>query len=423
MLVSVSGREVAKMISERKMPFYIVLFACLLVVLGDLRNVISPLGYWVLWGMVFIVGIFSGCIKKTYFDAAFFGVTFGFLVLVFALLITGLVNADIYTAYQGLKYFMIYAILVVVYSNSQFLQVNQFYHIAAISTLVGFSVFLICKYVFSDYYILLGDGRQGSMMAYPGVLWKTNAFFVAFIVARILSSSFQKMIPAIFILLASVYLLLADSSRTGFLWFSVIVAVFAMLAFLVNTAKFLSVLSIVLMVVGVFAVFNLDLIYGLLDGKSILVLNRLFEGDPIRSQMISDGIINAEACLPLGCGFQSSTSLVTGTPMVIHNVYLAILGDFGFLGEIGLLIMVMSPLVVFAMREWISGTTQGPLIHYKLAACLGASCYCFILLFHPLSSEMSEWGYWAIMLSWLSRLSNLHSSVRRDFSAGTELRV
>ena len=411
------------MISDRKMPFYIVLFACVLVVLGDLRNVISPLGYWVLWGMVFLVGIFSGGIEKTNYDVTFFGVTCGFAILVLALLISGLVNADMYTAYQGLKFLMIYAILVVIYSNSQFLSMQQFYQIAALSTLVGFSVFLLCKYVFNDYYIVLGDGRQGSLFAYPGVLWKTNAFFVAFIVARVLSSPLRKFIPAACILLSSVYLLLADSSRTGFLWFFGIIVMFAVLVFLVNTAKFLSVLSIALMVIGVFVSFNLDLIYGLFDGKSILVINRLLEGDPIRSQMISDGIVNAEACLPLGCGFQSSTSLVSGAPMVVHNVYLGILGDFGILGEVGLLMMVMSPVVVFAMREWIGGTTKGPLVHYKLAACLGASCYCFILLFHPLSSEMSEWGYWAIMLSWLSRLSNIYPNLESDSNADTGLRV
>ena len=86
------------MISDRKMPFYIVLFACVLVVLGDLRNVISPLGYWVLWGMVFLVGIFSGGIEKTNYDVTFFGVTCGFAILVLALFISGFINSDMYTA-------------------------------------------------------------------------------------------------------------------------------------------------------------------------------------------------------------------------------------------------------------------------------------------------------------------------------------
>jgi O-antigen ligase len=394
------------MTSDRKMPFYIVLFACVLVVLGDLRNAITPLGYWVLWGVILFVGAFTASVKKIQYDAAFFSVSCGFAILIFAIFIAGIVNGDVTTAYQGLKYVIIYAILIVVYSNSQYLQLNQFYTVSAISTLVGLLVFLFSKYIISDYFIILGDGRQGSLVAFPGVLWKTNAFFVAFIIARMLSNPTRNLIPTVFVFLSSVYLLLADSSRTGFLWFAVIVAAFALLVFVANTARFLSVSSVLVLLVGVISVFNLDAIYGFVDSNSLLVVNRLFEGDPIRAKMITDGIVNADACLPLGCGFQTSTSIVDGAPMVIHNVYLAILGDYGALGELGLLIIVVSPVIVFVMREWTSGSTKTPLVFYKLAAYLGAACYCFILLFHPLSSEMSEWGYWAIMLSWLSRLSN-----------------
>jgi O-antigen ligase len=394
------------MTSDRKMPFYIVLFACVLVVLGDLRNAITPLGYWALWGVILFIGAFTASVRKIQYDAAFFSVSCGFAILIFAIFVASIVNGDVTTAYQGLKYIIIYAILIVVYSNSQYLQLNQFYTISAISTLVGLLVFLFTKYIISDYFIILGDGRQGSLVAYPGVLWKTNAFFVAFIIARMLSNPTRNLIPTVFVFLSSVYLLLADSSRTGFLWLAVIVTAFALLVFVANTARFLSVSSVLVLLVGVISVFNLDAIYGFVDSNSLLVVNRLFEGDPIRAKMITDGIVNADACLPLGCGFQTSTSLVDGAPMVIHNVYLAILGDYGALGELGLLIIVVSPVIVFVMREWTSGSTKTPLVFYKLAAYLGAACYCFILLFHPLSSEMSEWGYWAIMLSWLSRLSN-----------------
>lgn len=407
------------MTSDRKMPFYIVLFACLLVVLGDLRNAITPLGYWALWGLVLFVGAFTTGVKRIFYDAAFFSVSCGFVILIFSIFIVSVVNGDVVTAYQGLKYVIIYAILVVIYSNSQFLQLNQFYIISAISTLVGLLVFLFSKYIISDLYILLGDGRQGSLLAYPGVLWKTNAFFVAFIMARMLSNPLRNLVPTIFVFLSSIYLLLADSSRTGFLWFAVIVAAFALLVFVANTGRFLSVLSVLVLLVGVVAIFNLDAIYGFFDSKSLLVVNRLFEGDPIRAKMVTDGIVNADACLPIGCGFQTSTSIVDGAPMVIHNVYLAILGDYGVLGELGLLFIVFSPVVVFVMREWVSGSSKVPLVFYKLAAYLGAACYCFILLFHPLSSEMSEWGYWAIMLSWLSRLSN----ERQTINLTSELRA
>ncbi|MHC8306520.1 hypothetical protein [Pseudomonas sp. PB3P13] len=411
------------MVVERKMPFYIVLFACLLVVLGDLRNVITPLGYWALWGTILFTGLCTGGVKKILTDVAFLSVTIGFVILIFSLLIASLVNADSYTAYQALKFIMIFAVLIVIFANCSFLSVEHFYKIAAISTFSGFVVFMLCKYVFVGYYIQLGDGRQGSSFAYPGVLWKTSAFFSAFLIAKLLSSvSYKNTFPALMILV-SVFLLLQDSSRTGFLWLAVVLFAFSFLVFVVNTAKFLSAMCIVLLVVGVVAVFNLDIIYGLFESNSLLVVNRLLEGDPIRSKMITDGVMNAEWCLPLGCGFQSSTSLVGGEPMVIHNVYLAILGDLGVLGEIGLLIIVMSPLAIFAMREWFGGPALSPLTYYKLAACLGAACYCFILLFHPLSSEMSEWGYWAIMFSWLSRLGTMSPDTNATAGVVSEVRA
>lgn len=397
-------------ITKQRMPFYIVLSACSLVVLGDLRNVITPIGYWAVWGLVFVFGALSGNTRRMAKDIVFLCASIGFAILVLAFLLAGLVNADTYTAYQAAKFIIIYAIFVVIYINSQFLDSDDFYSISAIVTGIGLTVFIVSKYWLGDYYIVLGDGRQGSMFAYPGVLWKTSAFFSAFIAAKILSSSMSRSIVAILVLVSSVYLLLADSSRTGFLWFAVILTLFSSVILLFDAARLFSIILISFLLIGVIAVVNIDAVYGFLDGKSLLVVNRLFEGDPIRSRMLSDGILNAEACLPLGCGFQSSTSIVSGQPMVIHNVYLAILGDLGALGEVGLLITVLSPLLFFALRGWFVKRASAPDAYYKLAAYLGSSCFCFLLLFHPLSSEMSEWGYWAIMLSWLSRLSNIDES-------------
>ncbi|MNV66022.1 hypothetical protein D3C71_1587520 [compost metagenome] len=84
------------------------------------------------------------------------------------------------------------------------------------------------------------------------------------------------------------------------------------------------------------------------------------------------------------------------------------------LGVFGLLMVVMSPIVVFVLREWSGVAAPGSSVYFRVAAFLGVLCFCFVLLFHPLSSEMSEWGYWAVMLSWLSRLSNMKPEVIDD---------
>ncbi|WP_162095855.1 hypothetical protein [Pseudomonas chlororaphis] len=408
------------MIGKKNIHFHILLFSCVLVVLGDLRNIITPAGYWGLWGGVLCIGLLSGGWKRLKVDWALIGVLFGFAMLISALLLISLTHSDEYTAYQALKYFVISIITLVIFKGSQHLDENQLYRIAAIATLVGLLFFLLCKYVLVEYYVLLGDGRQGSMFAFPGVLWKTSAFFISFIIARIFTRQVSKSGGALFVILASVYLLLADSSRTGFLWFSVIVAVFALLQLLISTNRFVIFVSVVTMFASILVAFNSDAIYEFATGDSFLVINRLFEGDPIRTKMLSDGVVNADTCLPLGCGFGSSTSLVDGAPMVVHNTYLAILGDLGMLGGGGLLIILISPVALFVVREWRRGVVGRPSVYYRTAACLGVLCFCFVLLFHPLSSEMSEWGYWAIMLSWLSRLSSTKPSIMNKNLRGLE---
>ncbi|MCB2253431.1 hypothetical protein KTQ74_16110 [Pseudomonas chlororaphis] len=391
--------------SKKIIPFYIVLFSCVLVVLGDLRNIITPAGYWGLWGGVLCMGCLSSGWKRLKIDWALIGVLLGFTILILSLLLISLTNSDEYTAYQALKYFAIAMITVVIFKSSQALNEKQFYRISMIVTLVGLFFFLLCKYFLIEYYVLLGDGRQGSMFAFPGVLWKTSAFFVSFIIARVFTLPFFKSFPASLLILASIYLLLADSSRTGFLWFSVIIAVFAFLQFLISTNRFVVLASVAVMFISVLVAFNSDAIYEIVTGDSFLVINRLFEGDPIREKMLNDGVVNADVCLPLGCGFGRSTSLVDGAPMVVHNTYLAILGDLGVLGGGGLLMTLISPILLFLSREWRAVGRHTSNIYFRAAACLGVLCFCFVLLFHPLSSEMSEWGYWAIMLSWSSSLS------------------
>jgi hypothetical protein len=94
--------------------------------------------------------------------------------------------------------------------------------------------------------------------------------------------------------------------------------------------------------------------------------------------------------------------VVEGENIVIHNVYLGILGDVGVAGESALLFLMLMPFVFFFLSLAESSNINNN-ISFKFAAVLGVLCYVFIMLFHPLSTEMSEWGYWILMVSWLSR--------------------
>ena len=385
--------------TNKRYAFLAVLAASVLVTLGDTRNIIGSLNYWLLWGGVLVFGIY-GSGGRVKLSPEVSSITLGFTLMTLAFMISGVINSDIYTAYQGVKFIAIYILFLVIYSCSGLLELNDFYKIASISIVVSLVVFMLSKFFFTDLYIQLGDGRQGSEFAYPGVMWKVCAFFAPYIIAMLLTTRIKNALFAGLILMASVYILLADSSRTGFLWFAIVVCSFFLLRFLIFPIRTLLV-AILCLIAGVCVLLSSNI--DLTNHDSLLVLNRLFEGDPVRSAMIQDGISNVQKCFPFGCGFGSSFSVVDGENIVIHNVYLGVLGDVGVLGELALLFLMLMPFVFFLL-SLVDGSDLNKNIFFKFAAVLGVLCYIFIMLFHPLSTEMSEWGYWILMVSWLSRI-------------------
>jgi len=385
--------------TNKRYAFLAVLAASVLVTLGDTRNIIGSLNYWLLWGGVLVFGIY-GSGGRVKLSPEVSSITLGFTLMTLAFMISGVINSDIYTAYQGVKFIAIYILFLVIYSCSGLLELNDFYKIASISIVVSLVVFMLSKFFFTDLYIQLGDGRQGSEFAYPGVMWKVCAFFAPYIIAMLLTTRIKNALFAGLILMASVYILLADSSRTGFLWFAIVVCSFFLLRFLIFPIRTLLV-AILCLIAGVCVLLSSSI--DLTNHDSLLVLNRLFEGDPVRSAMIQDGISNVQKCFPFGCGFGSSFSVVDGENIVIHNVYLGMLGDVGVLGELALLFLMLMPFVFFLL-SLVDGSDLNKNIFFKFAAVLGVLCYIFIMLFHPLSTEMSEWGYWILMVSWLSRI-------------------
>lgn len=385
--------------TNKRYAFLAVLAASVLVTLGDTRNIIGSLNYWLLWGGVLVFGIY-GSGGRVKLSPEVSSITLGFTLMTLAFMISGVINSDIYTAYQGVKFIAIYILFLVIYSCSGLLELNDFYKIASISIVVSLVVFMLSKFFFTDLYIQLGDGRQGSEFAYPGVMWKVCAFFAPYIIAMLLTTRIKNALFAGLILMASVYILLADSSRTGFLWFAIVVCSFFLLRFLIFPIRTLLV-AILCLIAGVCVLLSSNI--DLTNHDSLLVLNRLFEGDPVRSAMIQDGISNVQKCFPFGCGFGSSFSVVDGENIVIHNVYLGMLGDVGVLGELALLFLMLMPFVFFLL-SLVDGSDLNNNIFFKFAAVLGVLCYIFIMLFHPLSTEMSEWGYWILMVSWLSRI-------------------
>lgn len=387
----------------------VILSACLLVVLGDLRSLISPTGYWALWGVVVLVGFLAAPERLNLKVSRELGIyMLGFLLLFFAFGLSALVNLDVQTFYQALKVMCIGLVFVCIYTHSQRLEQSSYFSISAISICVGFCCFFFAKYFLVGLYIELGDGRQGSQFAYPGVLWKTCAFFAGFVIIGMLFDAKNKVV-SLLVLMAALYVLVMDSSRTGF-----IVFLFELILIFLLSVHVRPQVTLLLCFLGLIAVTTGLILYSsgydfMNMNDSPLVVDRLAAGDPIRSRMLADGLNQFESCMPFGCGFGSTTTQVDGEPMVVHNAFLTSGGDMGALGLIGLLILVFTPLLIFISRLWRYAKYQykeKQVFIYSVAAFGGSLGFALLLMLHPFSTELSEWGIWMIMTSALSVLSH-----------------
>ena len=103
-------------VKKNAASYGIVLSACLLVVLGDVRSLISPAGYWALWGLIVVVGLISAPERLSFKVSPELAVyILGFFVLFSAFVLSALANAEIQTFYQGLKMMCIGVVFVCVY--------------------------------------------------------------------------------------------------------------------------------------------------------------------------------------------------------------------------------------------------------------------------------------------------------------------
>jgi O-antigen ligase len=388
----------------------IMFAASLLVVLGDVRNVITPMGYWLLWGVWSCVSIFyhkkyvvnkhDGWGKSAYFKIF----VIGSLLMIFGFIISALVNVDLKTFYQSIKIIIIILIGFIFIEISKNIDRRSIFLICAMAVLVSLSVYLLSKYIFTSYYILLGDGRQGSALSYPGVFWKTGAFFSIIAFGYFISSA-KWGLRYLFIYLAGAFIVISDGSRTGFLWFIFSTALILFVRVMDKGRKFSFFATIAFgLILSITLTYLLIKISETVGGLSILALplDRLTAGDGLRIKMLDDVLNQAEKCLPFGCGFGKAVTETEGESMVVHNAYLALLADVGVIGLSGFLIIIFGPFLVLVYQLTKS---KNILIssnsYFTAAAALGVAGFAFTMAIHPYSTEMSEWGLFFLMTTWL----------------------
>ena len=386
-----------------------------MIALGDIRNVITPLGYWFFWGAWISYALHSRSSEIT--DASGTAphqfllklIIFGCFWLISAFLISSIYNSSMETYYQGIKLIVIFIIGWLIFENSnnidqEFILINCFYVIW-----ISLSVYLVSKYIFPSYHVVLGDGRQGSILAYPGVLWKVGAFFSIIIFSRYVSLD-KLNLKLLLTYLAGLLLVVLDGSRTGFIWIS-FSTIFLLIMRAFKQGKLFcfsefNVLALSIICATVYWIKSANESNQELS-TFFLPFERLVGGDSVREKMITDAWMQADKCLPLGCGFGSAVTWTADQSMVVHNAYLALLVDVGVLGLGGFLMIVFGPFFIlinsFLLDKNILNRKNS---YFTAGAGLGVAGFCFTMMIHPLSTEMSEWGLFFLMAAWMFLKAN-----------------
>lgn len=355
-----------------------------LAAFGDLRNLVGSFGYWFAWGAILFFGCFSVRPKKLGLLP-----TVGFLILALGFILASLVNGDPATLYQAAKLIVIGLLVyltILIQSNMAESDVEQAFRVVVV---LVFLVYWVARLLIPFWRVELGDGRQGVIISYPGVIWKIGFFgFLYFVV----TANSRRLLTSICFISISAFLILIDGSRTAFiLALGCIVALwFRWFAF---DARAASQVALIVVLGALLASLLASLAFE--DFNDFLVFNRLSGGDEHRIAMFKEALRILAACGTLGCGWGSAMApndLLADGYMVIHNAYLEALIDGGMLAFLGLLIVTLGSLVQASHRS------SKHRLRLNTFSALGIGSIAFLYLFHPLGTEMSEWGWMGIVV-------------------------
>lgn len=416
-----------------------------LMVSGSLRDLVSPLGYWGAWGLWAVVALIvtrhtQGTRTQTRPPG---WVMASYAILIVGMLLSAAVNRDGASAYQAVKIGVIALMFMAMWRLAVRLDGRRLIEAMGWTVVVVLVSLAVSKVWNPTGQALLAGPREGSFLAVYGVLWKAGAFLLPVFLADAVETPGTWARNGLMIA-ACVFLVLIDGSRTGLLLLGATAV--GLLAFLVWRGGWALVrrqfrwCGAALVLLLCLQVLNTGANLGVagklwartaqssdqrvvqsaaIQSARVLegALNRTFEtrigaGDPARITLLRASLGQVVACWPLGCGFGATgTDIGTGTQMVVHNAYLAALGDFGVLGLAGMLgFLVAAVLPIWRVLRQGDRSVQGVFV---VAAAGSALAYGISLMFNTFTTEMSEWGYLILMLAFAWAPAESDGSGRR----------
>jgi O-antigen ligase len=411
-----------------RVPVVLLTAALVLMVSGSLRDLVSPVGYWAAWGVWAVATLIAtrraGAARAAAGPPGW--VMGSYAVLCLGMLLSAAVSQNGTSAYQALKIAVIAGLFVAMWRLALWSDWRQL--VLAMSWAIGLMLvsLAVSKIWDPTGQALAGDAREGSFLAVYGVLWKAGAFFLPVFLADAVETPGAWARNGLMIA-ACVFLVLIDGSRTGLLlvgatavgfvaflvwrgdgrlvrgrWLWTAVALLLVLQILdtganmaVNRPPAVRVSASGAPIGAVAAAEPARVFEGALAHT---FSTRLGRGDPARIELLRASLGEVAACLPLGCGFGAmGTDIGTGSWMVVHNAYLAALGDFGVLGLAGMLGFLVAAWL--PVRKILRTGRQAEHACFIVAAAGSALAYGMALMLNTFTTEMSEWGYLILMLA------------------------
>lgn len=387
---------------------FIISIFILLVLFADLKVTVSPYIHWVAWIILVFPIIILSIYKKGLIKAP--TLWLGIFIFIFGVLSTFFTGLNKETIVQLVKLGLVFMTLYyfVFYDDLKWSSVVKVINIAVIINIVCLIVGMLGISNLAQ--LMTADGRWGTIFAYPGSLVKIGVLgFYINIMAVLIFKKQEKIIPLI-MLLMSLFIVFMDGSRTGMLTMMltlpIIFGFYAVLNYR-NKVKFIFLpTAFFVLLIGAIIVAapflkelrigqnisNISQTESLLDG-----LERI---DPARFSMYMEAINKIKESPFIGLGaFTTVGNQQDSAGMVVHNTYLQSWGDFGVIGFFGILLIYTGWLVLvprLLRKVQINTDIKG-----NVSVCSSVLILTYFVLnglFHPYSTELSEWILYIIPL-------------------------
>jgi O-antigen ligase len=308
---------------------------------------------------------------------------------------------------HSLKITVMFCIFTPIFINLPF-ESGVFYKGIILALIVN-SVCLIMGQYLNNFAWDTGNGRWANFLNYPGSLYKAGILVFPYILYE-LCAKFR--LKSIILMLLALACLFFDGSRTG-ISAIIVCVIWVFVNILIESVITKKVIVIKKFFKATFLVVLLTLIalyfwgggisgsaaYQRISAVSKIISensfqNSLYKIDNYRGYMIDEAIKQINNNPFIGKGFGN-----TRYEVVVHNTYLQIFADLGFLGFVCVMIIYFAPLLLYIrnLKLFKAATHQDKKIF--VGSCGGLILFIFFALFHPFSVEITDWSIYFLSLT------------------------